>query len=146
MVRALLCHSDPNPTEVSCILSTIALASLPSFAVRRLLHLQWQRERQGLSGAEGSILLLFPFLSIPLGSHSTASFLTQDPERRVWDVHLPINHSYEKSHEALGWLWPLLCMWEVWDSLHIPGCSVCSLRNVRAGNSGPGALRKLLLG
>lgn len=31
---------------------------------------------------------LFPFLSVPLGSHFTASLLTQDPERRLWDVCL----------------------------------------------------------
>lgn len=102
MERALLCHSDPNPTEVSCILSTSTLASLPSFAVRQLLHLQWQREGQGSSGGEGSIRLLFPFLSIPLGSHSTASFLPKTQKREFGMFISPLTTRVRKVMRPLA--------------------------------------------
>lgn len=126
MERALLCYSEPNPTEVSYILSTITLASFLSSAVSGRGN-----GREGRKCWEGSIVRYFLSLASPWEVISQHPYL---PKTQKGDFGM-----------FVSWLWSLLCVLEVWDSLRLPGCSVCCLRSVRAGDSGPGALRKLLL-
>lgn len=99
-----------------------------------LLFSALQSVAEGMAGSEcweGSIVRYFLTLASPWEVISQHPYL---PKTQKGDFGM-----------FVSWLWSLLCVLEVWDSLRLPGCSVCCLRSVRAGDSGPGALRKLLL-